>query len=69
MKTPQKVLETITRAVAEEVDYSQLTEQDLPKIAESIRNAELALHAIMEQSRATVRSNSFDLFVDIANGK
>lgn len=69
MKTPQKVLESVSRALTEDVDYSQVTDEQLIGITQEIRKAELALHTLLEKSRQTAVSKRFDLFVDIANGK
>lgn len=68
MKTPQKSLEAINRILNEEVDYSQVTKDDLEGIAQEIEKAERALNTIKAQSQKVAINKRVDLFVDIANG-
>lgn len=69
MKTPQKVLESVNRTVAEEIDYSQVTDEDLAGMVQEVRRVETMLNAILYKSEQAAAVKRFDLFVDIANGR
>lgn len=69
MKTPQKVLESVNRTVAEEIDYSQVTDEDLAGMVQEVRRVETMLNTILYKSEQAAAVKRFDLFVDIANGR